>query len=583
MLNSGTALEWELVTRIRRRAWFLLLTTGSLPLLVSVGLILERIGRWLRYGRPMRSGLFSWEEGMPLELQLGLIFVMLLILLGVVLELLPSIRYQFLLPVPTVQLLRPRFWGGMLCCFGTMAIVLGCQNLVLDARLPVIGPSVYGAVSYAIVQAVLFVCRGDLTRQVFLGTFAGGAVLFAISRHYGTRPLVAAEHPWSEMTSSELVLLGVLVLICWHLSVRGAELQRCGEQRALFLGGFLERPIELTFSRTPSQILESETPKYVLPAASREAVGSMPRWAQFWFEWRRDGWLLPLGIGMFMMLAGLLGTGGQLYEAWSRRHQPILMSTYLAEFTWIGMALFVICSLLPVVTTSRGRMTLRQKGSQFTLTVPLSDRDLGWILFLQCLLAQIVAFGLILVIGLFWLGVQCLIAISTSQWDSFSARIAESINPSTIREAMRTGWIMFLIGWCFLGASVAAVLSGRRTVALLPLGSLVSLFCLGTVYSFFQVEPSQESVFAIWEMCVAMLVAWSFISAWIAGSLRPGDLLMALATWVFAVVSAFFVIDFPDLPLNAQTILVHAIPLLLLAVMLPFALLPWAVTVQRHQ
>ena len=271
MRSPLTALAWEMWRRGRRSAWGVLGST-SICALINLG-ILDKV-QTTETGHASSSVLFG------LLMTLSFLFLM-----GIFnyTEFNSTKEWNgfpyrlFALPVPTWQLVAlPMF----LCVISVELVYFAWIKLVWTHQR-VVMPEWFAVLlgAYAIFyQMTLWTFAGlRITRVIVLGL--GGAIGIGVA----CLPLFAENDlsPWLSENRLIPVVIG-MAFIAFVTAWGAVARQRCGGgRRWSWMVALLDRLID------------------TLPRRSRDFAS--PAAAQFWFEWRRTGWLLPVCTAFVLM------------------------------------------------------------------------------------------------------------------------------------------------------------------------------------------------------------------------------------------------------------------------------------------
>lgn len=270
MRSIPVAMTWEMLTRGRWNLLAFAIVANLLPALLLTALRHEGID----------------DPGIPSMLVIQVMLVQLnMLIFGCALfdaQGQPSRLYA--LPIPTASLVAWQMLAAMLAMALESLASTALLNAVFDVGWPLWGPALFAAVGVAAIQAVLWTTEksGWIVLAI---TMVGGIVGLWFKSRFG--PMFSQPtHPWVEVTPVEVFTLLLFAGLSYYAAVVGVARRRCGEPLpSLGIIAFIERVFD-------------PPPDVGPPFAT-------PLQAQFWFEWRKKGWALPVVVvfGMFIGLS----------------------------------------------------------------------------------------------------------------------------------------------------------------------------------------------------------------------------------------------------------------------------------------
>ena len=193
----------------------------------------------------------------------------------------PSRLYA--LPITTAALVAWQMLPAMAVMVLQSVTSTALMNAAFDVGWPLWGPALFAAVGVAAMQAVLWTT--EKSGWIVLALTVVGLVLgLWFKSRFG--PLFSQPtHLWLEVTPLEVLTLLMFAGLSYYAAVVGVARRRCGESLpSLGIIAWVERVFD--------------------PPPDVGPPFSSPLQAQFWFEWRKKGWALPV-IVVFGMFIGL--------------------------------------------------------------------------------------------------------------------------------------------------------------------------------------------------------------------------------------------------------------------------------------
>ena len=158
-------------------------------------------------------------------------------------------------------------------------------NTVFHLTWPLWGPALFFAVAIAAVQAAVWLADKSLWSVVSMSVAASVIALWFKSR-YG--PMFSQpSHLWLEVTPSEILTMLAIAVAAYAIAVFGVGRNRRGEP-----------PLSLGIVAWLTNVFDT-------PARFNSPFRS-PIQAQFWFEWRRKGWIMPAGTLIWLTFGFLI-------------------------------------------------------------------------------------------------------------------------------------------------------------------------------------------------------------------------------------------------------------------------------------
>ena len=189
----------------------------------------------------------------------------------------------FALPISTASLVTWQMLPAMALMALESLVSTALLNELFDVGWPLWGPALFAAVGVAAMQAVLW--STEKSGWIVLALTIVGLVLgLWFKSRFG--PLFSQPtHLWLEVTPLEVLTLLMFAGLSYYVAVVGVARRRCGDPLpSLGIIAWVERVFD-----PPPDV----GPPFVAPLQ-----------AQYWMEWRKKGWALPV-IVVFGMFIGL--------------------------------------------------------------------------------------------------------------------------------------------------------------------------------------------------------------------------------------------------------------------------------------
>jgi hypothetical protein len=450
----------------------------------------------------------------------------------------PSRLYAF--PVPTSTLVTWHLLPAMATIAGGSLVTSLLFNALFHLDWPLWGPALFSAVGLAAIYAVLWLT--EKTAWLFTGmTVVGGGLGLWYKSRYGPT-FAQATRRWLEVTPAEvLTMLGIAVL-AWFVAVAGVSRTRRGDTiPPLGIVAWIVR----TFDRTPDLGLPFRTPAQ----------------AQFWFEWTKKGWALPVSV-VFGMALGLCG-----WLLFNRQPADLYLG-----FVAGGAILSAAALVAGLIMGNSGQNDASFEMGGFLATRPMTDTDMSRTILKTAGQSVVVAWAI-------WAGSFLTLYVIL--------RLAGVAIPDALPREL--GWWYFpatLLGpWVIVGVGAALGLADRPVlVAKLACGLWALFIALSVCAKMFLSQPGQR---LLWNgtvgVCAALLIlatVWTFIAARRRGLIGSPTAYVSAALWCVLVtpVVTEWVLH-PDRP---AFLYVFAITAVALAVA-PLPAVPLALSFNRHR
>ncbi|MCC7421112.1 MAG: hypothetical protein IT428_12590, partial [Planctomycetaceae bacterium] len=456
LLSPEAALGWEFWNRYRRQLPLILLATCLFPACCG----------WYQfsvaYSRFKESRI--WEPAvfvMPPRVHIAIVLITLAAVPLIVPSFAPLSRH-YLLPVDTGRLTRTRWLLGAMAAALQSAAAFGFARIITRSDWPIIDPTIYAVLVFAIAQWIAVRFRDRKFWIAGTSVVAAAAVIAVVVNHFRMQPTL--EEPWQDfapLTPSQLTGIVGAIGLLFRLTMWDAEGDRCQ-------------------TRAMSRHAESATPTSasVTLRPFRSSFGSLLSW-----EWRRNGWLYPIAValGTFTVYAVCTFLFARDYQ---RSTPETIVRASGAELIAFWLGAMVVGPYVLVFTTATGRRVMAGKGTDaWPLTLPLTNRQIGYAAVLRALLSILLASVLAAGISLsfeagtqFWLR---MIGESTAA-DRLSSNWASG---ESMRRLWTTGPFLVVAAYTLCGVMESAILTGRRAM-----GGLLHLVQIGLWLVLFMVQ-----------------------------------------------------------------------------------------------
>jgi hypothetical protein len=352
MRSVGYALSWEYWRR--GMLWFVpavagvIVACGALPTLIALS--------------SNTTPLAYFSEAYTRMLNRGIVFFLCWGPFVLALASRTALRRLYSLPISTAGLVGWHLVNGSLAVVGLYWLVAAALNCVCRTDWPPWGPACWSVAVYLAFQAMVWSVgqsHGRHLAWVYLAPVCFAAAYFAVVALIVNVEGRLSERPpldvggvlrvYTELTAASLAVWLGTVGLSLAMAIAAVARDRRNESwpwMTLVLGWFARRAVVPRLQGRASHFATARTFR-------------SPQRAQFWFEWRAKGRLLPLGVGCFL---GVLWLGFVLFHVTT----DDVISTLAAVS---GMSLM----LSPFVGLFLGHMSDRFDLRSFTATRPLSD------------------------------------------------------------------------------------------------------------------------------------------------------------------------------------------------------------------
>jgi len=469
-----------------------------------------------------------------------------------------SVRH-YALPVRTSVLVAWQMVHMSVLVSALVLVMAVCFQLFTGLSFPVLAPALFCCAALAWTIAGLWILKGSQFLALFF--VAIGPILLILCFGNG----VFFRETWrSEMgTLGEaplpvLILLFLLSLLAAYLiGVAGAARDRRGD----------------SFSLAPVREWLSER---LGSFRTRQKRFSSPAAAQFWFEWRQKGHLMPIIAAvihaciMVFSLAGVISRPGHAFET------AIGFSCVFLSLAWFPMGL-----LFGMRDTSSGKWEL----GAFAATRPLRDRDLSFAT-LKAGAASIAATFAVCVLAIsVWAAWFLATGNSGVLLDAVVDMVGKgALHPYLLALLYLCG--MLLSGWTLMALMACFTLTGHKWV-LGVVGAIFYVFFFGWITLQTPGLLSADTRKALFET-LGIIISFggllgtsaAFTAAYRKGLIGKGLVLLSAGLWLILALCAAGLLVRSHKPEPVPLSLLIGLMALPVA---PLALAPLALSWNRHR
>ncbi|MEW6303831.1 MAG: hypothetical protein AB1705_10195 [Verrucomicrobiota bacterium] len=362
----------------------------------------------------------------------------------------------FTLPVSTALLVTAPMLFGIALLLAVYVLWAKLILAPLNRELPIGWPSLYLATAMICYHAVVWsLARFRVARLIVLGV--GGAffqlawIAFRNDFERALLPWIPGHLPVRPVLCAILVVIGVVAfLIAWA----SVEFQR--------RGGSGEWPGWHSLIETAADTLPQHQRRFASPAA-----------AQFWFEWRRHGVLLPLATAcvLFIIMAPAPFIA------------PIKAGTTALLFGWILAVPFLLAFVLGKGLGKPDLWSNEPDVPLFLATRPLGASQWIGAKMKAAAVATLCSWLILVAMTAVWLWVWCDAAILRQFWTALRA-----FHLTTVFHVALAAGVILILTWRLLVGSLYLGLSGKTWLLdLTACGVFLAIFgsLFGTI-PFFQ-------------------------------------------------------------------------------------------------
>ncbi len=227
----------------------------------------------------------------PLELQAGrtlhfvLMFIGFVASAGAALAAHGDTERFYLLPLSNRTLAAVTLFPGMICVAGTYLITSGALNIAFGVRWPVWGPAVFLAVALGAIHAAALVAGTGWLKRFAAWCCVAMLLEAWLRARYGGGSFLMPRAMWASVNFGDLVWLSSMLAAVFFVTTYGIARDRRGDPAWLSM-------IDPIAGRLWGKIRAQKT-MLIRPAFRNLHT------AQFWFEWRQKGMILPALFAIF--------------------------------------------------------------------------------------------------------------------------------------------------------------------------------------------------------------------------------------------------------------------------------------------
>jgi hypothetical protein len=480
MRSIPLAITWEMLRHGRWVLTLAVLGANALPVLLFTALWHDGVGA------------IDPEDQSQIIMQMVLVELnMFLFGMAAIAAMAPASRF-YTFPVSTSSLVAWTLLLEMAAVAAELVVSTALLNSIFDLRWQLWGPALFGAVTVAAIQAVLWLTEKSGWIGVAMCVVPGGLCIWFKSRYGPTFSL--PNHSWSQVTPAEVATLFAVAIASYFVGIFGVARNRCGQPPySLGLVPWLD---ERVFAAAPQ--------------AGRPFRN--PAQAQLWFEWRKKGWAMPASVGMGLFM----GLG--IWLVANRK------ANGLVEGFAVGGGLLLLAGLIcGCILGNVGQADSDLQVGQFLATRPITNSDLARIILKTAAKSVFVAWVIWTVAFL------CLYAIL----------LALGVNLQTALPA-ELGWWYFpatLVGaWTAVGVIAPIAMAGRPILIATTLFGASVLFCGLVLFSKNVLSVQGQDYFVeglsvFWGIAFVVWTIWGFAVARRRSLIGWPTLYVALSVW----------------------------------------------------
>ncbi len=514
MRTVPQALIWEMLTRDRWQLLLMFCAGSALPLLVYSA---------LRY-----HGAIDVADPAFMIMHVTLVQINMFIVGAGVLTALGPIKRLYVYPVRTSTLVTWQLVPAMVLTGVETLLTCLALNALFDLQWPLLGPSLFAAVAFGAVIAMLWLTENTAWLPSCVGLVAAGLGLW-FKTQYG--PLFdQPTHYWTDVTLADAAVLLGTAVAAHVVAVYGVSRQRRGEPLPpLGIVAWCERVLNAR-------------------AISQRCFAS-PTDAQLWCEWQKKGWVMPACVG-FGLLVGGLG-----WLTLNRNLGDLVEGLCFGG----GAALPVVGMLGGLILGNSGPSDSNYALGPFLSTRPMTNAQYARILLWTTAKSVLSAW-------LLWAVTAGLIFASLLLTGNLPPLL-------TVKPGIVDWWWSFLPGallgpWLIATCLAAVMLTGRSAMFVVALIGLFVVSLAANVVTGYALSPDQIKVF--WQtvfVTLSMIAIGGTIGLFVAA--RRHELIDSAAVWASLAVcgglitwlAAWYFVT-PGLPLVGSVCLMGLIALI---------------------
>lgn len=211
-------------------------------------------------------------------------------------------RRYYLLPLSNVAIAGALIIPGCVSMGASYVFMATILNQAFHVGWPMMGPTLFVAVFWAGILSMLQISRPCRWCQLSLCSVFVLSMGVWLSRKHGGGPLLFPNAWWREVTTGDLVLLGMIFVGEFGLMIVGIHNERCGMNPSAFSWSF---PFD------NEGLCSTDVRRFQSEFA-----------ALWWAEWKQKGWLIPSSLVTFTIFL----IGGYALRAYDNRDYELLHS-----------------------------------------------------------------------------------------------------------------------------------------------------------------------------------------------------------------------------------------------------------------
>ena len=197
----------------------------------------------------------------------------------------------YALPIRTATLVAYQMIPAMLLAGMAVLVLTGAENAAFGHPYPLWGPALFASVIFGCFWATYWITKDSAWQPFVVGITTGSLLCWHFVRFLPTEKWPSGTIP--DVSVLEAAGLVVIAIALYFVAVAGITRHRCGET-------FLPVQFPKWNSRQLDHV-DLTVVKFKSPVD-----------AQFWFEWKKKGWIIPMivafgiwvGISVWLILSG---------------------------------------------------------------------------------------------------------------------------------------------------------------------------------------------------------------------------------------------------------------------------------------
>jgi hypothetical protein len=500
----------------------------------------------------------------PLDAQAGrtLHFVLLWIVFvaaaGAALTAVGSPSRCYLLPVSNRLIAAATMLPAALGVGTIYAVTAWTVNGMFGVDWPVAGPALFLGATAGVMQAISLAAGPSQVGRLAGWSVAAILLIGWLQTRYGGGPFLLPRLMWPAVTPAESAFVASLVVASFLVTWAAIARERRGDLALISIGSFCRLPVASGKSPTVARFA---------------GAGS----AQFWFEWRQKGLIIP---GLFGVFACFL-IGAYVFGQFENGEYELLHGCF-----GFGTGLAPIAAVVGLVVGHLDLKSANPECGSFLATRPATNAALAGAL-LKTAAASLV------VTWILWCGAM----LAATEWLHFHQGTAPVLDLWTLHgkfagalaslgywyAALLFG-VVFVAAWIPLSLSASLVLTGRQRLLVASISGAVPLLLAGLFLAGRAAEghgdgPHRAMQFLLGSTCVAATAAL-FAVAVRRGQIGAAVGLSLLVAWLMACAAGACVYILIGPLYVSDLVLMAGLIALALA---PLAAAPLALAWNRHR